>query len=83
MMPWLRQGSAADGQIQIFLAPGAMHGIAAQWLPAGALAAIASIYLCSLLYFAGRLGWGIWTTDALRREAKSITLTGEAAQKLK
>jgi TonB family protein len=28
------------------------------------------------------LGWGIWTTDVLRREAKSIALAGEAAWKL-
>jgi TonB family protein len=82
MMPWLRQNSAADGQIQIFLAPGAMHGITAPLLPEGALAAIAAAYLCSLLFFAGRLGWGLWTTNALRREATGIALPGEAAQKL-
>jgi TonB family protein len=82
MMPWLRPSGAADGEIQIFFAPGAMHGITAPLLPEGALAAIVAIYMFSLLFYAGRLGWGLWTTNALLREATGIALAGEAAQKL-
>jgi hypothetical protein len=35
------------------------------------------VYGCSLLYFAGRLGWGLLKTRALEKQARSVTLTGE------
>jgi TonB family protein len=31
-----------------------------------------------LLYFAGRLAWGLWRTSVMRREAKLVTLPGDA-----
>jgi TonB family protein len=43
------------------------------------LAAVAAAYLCGLLYFAGRLGWGVWSTEAMRRRATPLQPMGEAA----
>ena len=37
------------------------------------------LYGCSLLYFAGRLGWGLWRTRMMRKEAEPVVLTGKAA----
>jgi TonB family protein len=42
---------------------------------AGALATFAGY----LIYSSGRLAWGLWRTDRLRRQARAVFLTGEAA----
>jgi TonB family protein len=45
------------------------------------LTAVAVAYVCGLLYFAGRLGWGVWTTEAMRRRAMPFEPAGETATK--
>jgi TonB family protein len=70
--------SAAQGQIRIAIGAGAAYGNGMLRLPAVVLGGVAVAYGCSLLYFAGRLAWGLWRTSVMRREAKLVTLTGNA-----
>jgi len=79
---WFRHTSAAGGQTRIVLGAGTASGVALPWRTAEMLAAVAAAYLCGLLYFAGRLGWGVWTTEAMRRKATLLEPVGEAASKV-
>jgi TonB family protein len=79
---WFRHGDAADGQIRVILGPGIASGLALPRHTAEALAAIAAAYLMASLYFAGRLGWGVWTTETMRRLATPFKLVGDAAIKM-
>jgi beta-lactamase regulating signal transducer with metallopeptidase domain len=49
-------------------------------MPVEFLTVITVMYGCSLLYFAGRLGWGAWKTSVMRKQAERVMLHGEAAQ---
>jgi TonB family protein len=71
-------GGAAQGQIRIAIGAGAAYGNGVLRLPAVVLSGVAVAYGCSLLYFAGRLGWGLWRTSVMRRGAKPVTLTRDA-----
>jgi TonB family protein len=71
-------GGAAQGQIRIAIGAGAVYGNGVLRLPAVVLDGVAVAYGCSLLYFAGRLGWGLWRTSVMRRGAKLVTLTRDA-----
>lgn len=66
---WLRHGSGAEGQVRVALGGGTASPMALPWLAAAALGAVTAIYLCGLVYWAGRLGWGVWVTEAMRRSA--------------
>jgi TonB family protein len=79
---WFRHGGTADGQIRVILGPGIASGLALPRHTAEALAAVAAAYVCALLYFAGRLGWGLWTTETMRRLATPFKLAGDAAVKM-
>ncbi len=79
---WFRHGGAADGQIRVILGPGIASGLALPRHTAEALAAVVAAYLCALIYFAGRLGWGVWTTETMRRLATPFKLAGDAAIKM-
>jgi TonB family protein len=76
---WFRHGAAADGQTRVILGTGTAAGLPLPWHTAEALAAVAAAYLCGLFYFAGCLGWGVWTTETMRRLATPIKLAGDAA----
>jgi TonB family protein len=69
-------GRPAGEQIHVTIGPSSTYGNGVLRLPAEILAGIAVMYGCSLLYFAGRLGWGLWRTNAVRRGAKRVALTG-------
>jgi TonB family protein len=79
LLPWGWTGHSAAGHIRIAIGPGTPHENGLLRLPATALEAIVSAYACSLLYFAGRLTWGLWRTAVARRRAQPAILTGEAA----
>jgi TonB family protein len=78
---WVRGAGPAGGQTRIILGDGAAAG-ALPWLPAGALAAVAAAYVGCVLYFAGRLAWGLYTTEAMRRRAVPLMAQEVAARKL-
>ena len=71
----LLHGGAANGQTRVILGAGTASRVALPWHSAEVLAAVAVAYLCGLLYFAGRLGWGVWITEAMRRRAVRLELT--------
>ena len=73
-----QQGSAANGHVRVLLGPAEVHGNLLQ-LPYLLLTGIALAYACTMLYFAGRLAWGLVQTHALARGATRIMLTGEIA----
>jgi TonB family protein len=79
---WFRHAGMAGGETRVILDAGAASQVTLPWLTAQILAVIAAVYVCSLLYFAGRLGWGVWKTDAMRRRAESLALTQQTVLKV-
>src|SRR5580658_10991913 len=75
-------GGAPDGETRVILGAGTASRVALPWHTAEILAAVAVTYLCGLLYFAGRLGWGVWITEAMRRRAVRLEFTPETAQQI-
>jgi TonB family protein len=80
LSPWFfwSQGSAANGHVRVSLGPGEAGGNLLH-LPTWLLIGIALVYACTVLYFAGRLVWGLFQTHALARTAIRIPLTGALA----
>ena len=78
----LLHGGAANGQTRVILGAGSASRVALPWHSAEVLAVVAAAYLCGLLYFAGRLGWGVWITEAMRRRAVCLELTPETARQI-
>ena len=77
--PWFwQQGSSGNGRVRVLLGPGEINGNLLH-LPSVLVTGIAVAYGCTVLYFAGRLAWGLFETHALARSATRIALTGEAA----
>ena len=77
--PWFwQQGSSGNGRVRVLLGPGEISGNLLH-LPSALVTGIAIAYGCTVLYFAGRLAWGLFETHALARSATRIALTGEAA----
>jgi TonB family protein len=73
---WHRGPGAAGGMVGVTMGAGAVSGTGVLRLPGRALMGIAIAYGCGLVYFAARLAWGLWRTEAMRRQAKPVTLTG-------
>jgi TonB family protein len=76
---WFLHGSVAGGQTRVILGAGTAPGVTLPRHTAETLAAVAAAYVCALLYFAGRLGWGAWTTERMRRLASPFEISGEPA----
>ena len=72
-------GNAPAGHVRIAIGPGTAHDGVLR-LPAHVLEAVIIAYGCALLYFAGRLAWGLWKTVVTRRRARPVRLAGEAAR---
>jgi len=73
---------ATNGQTRVILGAGSASRVALPWHSAEVLAAVAVAYLCGLLYFASRLGWGVWITESMRRRAVCLELTPETARQI-
>jgi TonB family protein len=78
-LSWGAKRGAAGGETHIGISTGAAYAHGVLRLPEGVFVGIAVIYGCSLLYFAAKLGWGLWKTGVMRRQAESVSLTEEAA----
>ncbi len=79
---WFSGGGVASGQTRVVLGAGAVSSAAVPWLSAAVFAALAVAYVCGLLYFIGRLGWGVWRTENLRRGAVRLEPDQETATKI-
>ena len=73
-----RDAAAGRTHIEISTVVAYAHGVLR--LPPGVLLIVAVAYGCSLLYFAIRLGWGLWKTATMQRQAERVMLAGNAAQ---
>jgi TonB family protein len=69
--------STGRGGVRIVEGAGAAAGAGMVRIPQEVLAGVAVAYGCSLVYFAGRLGWGLWKTRVMEKQAQHVTLTGE------
>ncbi len=80
LVPWVSGGSAPGGhaQVSFTVGPGSAAGVL--WLPPIVLRSVAILTSGCLLYFAGRLLWGVWKTVVMQRRAEPVTPTGEFAQ---
>jgi TonB family protein len=82
LLLWIGGGSGAGGEARIFVGPARAVNVASPWFSAALPAVFAAAYGVCVLYFAGRLLWGIARTQAIRRRAQSTVLNGESAQAL-
>lgn len=74
----LRGPGTAVGWVRVVQGPDSVSGAGMLRMPRQVLAGAAVAYGCALLYFAGRLAWGLWRTGVITRQAERVTLTGEA-----
>ena len=84
LLQWVKRlfsapGSVGASKVAVVMGGGSVYGHSVLRLPATVLMGIVAAYAGSLLYFAGRLGWGLWQIHAIQRQAERITLEGEAA----
>jgi TonB family protein len=70
LLPWT--SSESSGHTRIILGPVTASGTSALHLSATLIASIVAAYALALLYFTGRLAWGLWKTHRMMREAQPI-----------
>jgi TonB family protein len=82
LLSWLGQGAAPGGNVRVTLGPAATAGSAALRLPPPILWTMIAAYAGTLVYFAGRLAWGLRKTAIMPKQAVSATISESATQKL-
>src|ERR1700761_3767491 len=77
---WSVGDAANGGGVHILL--GQAHPIDHGWLQLSprALMVVATIYIGTVIYFAGRLAWGFWQTRLLVHDAETTALSGDAVE---
>jgi TonB family protein len=80
LVPWMSGGAAAGGHAQVSFTVGTGSAAGVLWLPPIVLKSVAVLASGCLLYFAGRLLWGVWKTVVMQRRAERVNLTREFAQ---
>lgn len=68
-----------DGEARILLGPAIANGAGALHFPPVLVAALLIGYTGVLLYFSGRLAWGLWQTNLMLRRSKPVVPQGELA----
>jgi len=63
---------AIGGGTHVIVGPGTVSGGGLLRLSPGLLAGILAIYICGLMYFIGRLAWGLWMARQMRRCAEPL-----------
>lgn len=72
----LFSGGAPAEHVQVTVIPGAGLMHSGLRLPTEVFAIVAMTYGCVVVYFVGRLAFGLWRTAAIRRDAQRIFLAG-------
>ncbi|HEX3436818.1 MAG TPA: M56 family metallopeptidase [Pseudacidobacterium sp.] len=72
---------ASVGETHVILGTAATSIAHPLRLPAEVITAIVAAYLCSFVYFTGRLLWALWKTESMRRNAMPAALTEETREK--
>ncbi len=74
---WTRDNSRTLSSITIAVQNSTQHASVAMKLPQTFLLVVLALYAITLLYFATRLLWSLYWTNALLREASPVALTQE------
>jgi len=82
LLLWFRPANSAGGHTQVVVNAGLASQVLMPARTAEILAAIVVLYLGGMLYFASRLVWGLWTTDALRRRAQPLGGNADSTDRL-
>ena len=72
--PWGRAAAVAGGHVQVTMMPGTAAAGGQLRLSVTMMAVLLAVYGAVLLYFAGRIVWGVWATRLLRRQASAAQL---------
>jgi TonB family protein len=72
-------GAAGVGQVRVAMGAGVVSGHEMLRLPGWVFASLLAVYAGGMVYVAGRLGWGLWRTERMQREAQRVTLHGASA----
>jgi Zn-dependent protease with chaperone function len=72
LLSWIRQPGIAGGQTHVVIGPGIVARVPWPSLTGSVLVAGSAAYLGLVLYFAGRLLWGLAKTESLRRSATAL-----------
>ena len=75
---WKQPSLIRGAETSILFGPGVAGGNSLH-LPPGLLAGIALAFACCVLYFAGRIAWGLVETRTLARSATRLILNGDRA----
>ena len=73
LLQWFNQAKVGQAGISVSAGPGFVSGslmVPAYWRPV-----FATLYGSVVLYFAARLGWGVWTTHRIERRAQKASLS--------
>ena len=74
-LAWSSEVPAHSETVRVLIGPATANSNGVLHLPTGILFAILILYAGSLVYFCGRLAWGLWRAAALRRDAQPVTVT--------
>jgi TonB family protein len=80
LLAWRSGGDAIGGHALVAFGGGVAAGAGLLRLPSAVLRTIAVLYSGSLLYFLGRLGWGVWMTVLMRRKTVRVRWSGDRAR---
>jgi TonB family protein len=69
-----------NGEARIVLGPAIANGAGALHFPPFLVAVLLIAYSAVMLYWSGRLAWGLWQTHLILRHSQPITLQGDLAQ---
>jgi TonB family protein len=73
-------GDAASGQTRIVLGAGVASHVPLPLYAARCFVALIAVFACGAIWSAARLGWGLWTTEKVRRGAAFFELNMHAAR---
>jgi beta-lactamase regulating signal transducer with metallopeptidase domain len=73
--PWGRAAAVAGGHVQVTMMPGTAVAGGHLRLSITMMSILLAVYGAVMLYFAGRIMWGVWTTRSLRRNASAVQLS--------
>ncbi len=79
---WFRHLEPAGGKVQVFVSDGIAARVPLPWHTAEILAVASVAYLGGIAYCAVRLGWGMWTTESMRRRARGLRLDAQNRGKI-
>jgi TonB family protein len=80
LLPWGLASGGGGGVVRVLIGAGSQATAEVMRVPRAVLIGALVIYAGCLVYFAGRLAWGVWRTVAMRRASEQVTLAGEAAR---